>query len=232
MKVINFTCLIPAFNEAPRIAAVLDAVIGHPLLTEVIVIDDGSTDCTGEVARAKGARVLNTQGNAGKTHALVRGLQEVTTSHAVLIDADLRGLTASAVTALIDPIAGGAAEASISLRGNAPRTWRLIGLDYISGERVIACTVLRGKEEQLAALPRFGFEVFLNDQLIQLRATIAVVDWPAVSSPAKAAKRGLLKGAMADVAMMTDIFYTIGPVHCLRQIRALLRLKRPPSPQA
>ena len=98
----SFTCLIPAYNEAARIGPVLDAVLGHADLTHVIVIDDGSTDDTQAIARAKGAQVIRTPGNLGKTRALALGLQAVQTSHVVLIDADLIGLTGQALTALID----------------------------------------------------------------------------------------------------------------------------------
>ena len=127
----SFTCLIPAYNEAARIGPVLDAVLAQPLLAQVIVIDDGSTDATAEIARAKGATVLRTPGNLGKTRALALGLQSVQTSHLVLIDADLTGLTPQALTALIDPVLRGQAVAAISLRGNAPRTWRQIGRAHV-----------------------------------------------------------------------------------------------------
>ncbi|MFB2595552.1 hypothetical protein ACEYYB_11970 [Paracoccus sp. p4-l81] len=52
----RFACLTPAHDEAARIAAVLAAVVGHPLIDQVLVIDDGSRDCTAGVAQAAGAR--------------------------------------------------------------------------------------------------------------------------------------------------------------------------------
>jgi glycosyltransferase involved in cell wall biosynthesis len=222
----TFTCLIPAYNEAARIGPVLDVVLALPLLSAVIVIDDGSTDETQAIARAKGAQVLRTPGNLGKTRALALGFKQVTTSHVVLIDADLTGLTAAALTALLTPVLSGAASATISLRGNAPGLWRLIGIDYISGERVIARTLLAGEQDKLDALPRFGFEVFLNRLLIAQNAPIAIVNWPGVASPSKASKRGVLAGIRADIAMIADIFRTIGAVNCIRQIMALRRLRR------
>ena len=220
----TFTCIIPAYNEAQRIGCVLDAVIGHPMLAMVVVVDDGSTDATGAVARARGARVIRTAGNLGKTNAVLEGLRRVDTSHVVLIDADLAGLTAQALTALIEPVFLRAYDCSISLRGNAPLAWRWIGVDYISGERVLPLALLSGRLGEMTALPRFGFEVYLNRLIIAGSASVAIVGWPAVASPSKASKRGLMAGIGADVAMMADIFRTTGPVQCLRQILALRRL--------
>ncbi len=223
----TFTCLIPAYNEAARIGGVLDAVQKHPLLTEVVVVDDGSTDGTADIVRVRGARVIRTPGNLGKTKALALGLQGVRTSHVVLIDADLIGLTTADVTTLVAPVAEGRAVATISLRGNAPRTWRMIGIDYISGERVIPLALVQGRDSELQALPRFGFEVFLNDLLIAGKSAVAIVPWPDVASPSKASKRGFWAGVRADVAMMEDIFRTVGVVACLRQIWAMRRLRVP-----
>ena len=226
MTGLDLTCLIPAHNEAGRIGAVLRAVSGHPMVGRVLVIDDGSTDGTADVARATGVQVIAPPRNLGKTGALILGLQQVTRGHLLLLDADLTGLTADAITSLIAPVAQGRASASLSLRGNAPRIWRRIGIDYITGERVLPHALLADELDRIAALPRFGFEVFLNRLLITAGQPIAVVPWPDVASPSKAAKRGLLRGLQADAAMMADIFRTQGPVDCLRQIAALRRLAR------
>ena len=223
-RYVTLTCLIPAYNEAPRIAAVLAAVAGHPAVQAVLVVDDGSTDGTGDVARGCGARVLRTAGNLGKTAALAQALAQVDTTHVLLLDADLIGLTAADVTALIAPVLAGHAQASLSLRGNAPRTWRLIGVDYISGERVVPMAVFAGQLQALTRLPRFGFEVFLNRLLIARGDPVAVVRWPGVASPSKASKRGLWRGLMADLRMLRDIAGTISLRDMLRQIVALRRL--------
>lgn len=224
----TLTCLIPAWNEAARIGGVLDAVAGHPALDRVLVIDDGSTDGTGDIARACGAEVLRTPGNQGKTRALAFGLGQVTGSHVMLLDADLTGLRPEAVSRLAAPVLSGRAVASLSLRGNAPRTWRLIGLDYITGERVLPLDLLTPHLAAFDHLPRFGFEVFLNRLLIDRRSPVAIVSWPEVASPSKAAKQGsVLAGLRADAAMLGDIYRTVGWRECSRQITALRRLRVP-----
>lgn len=225
MSGFELTCVIPAWNEAPRIGRVLAAVAGHPRVSRVLVVDDGSTDGTGGVARAAGVEVLATAGNQGKTRALVAGLRAVGTGHVLLLDADLTGLDAAAISALIAPVAAGRAGAALSLRGNAPRSWRLLGLDYITGERVLPMDLLAPRLGQMAALPRFGFEVWLNRRMLEAGMPIAVVDWPGVASPAKAKKQGLVAGLKADARMMGDIFRTVGVTGCLEQISGMLAAK-------
>lgn len=144
----------------------------------MLFIDDGSTDGTGEIALRHGADLLRAPNNVGKTQALRFGLQTVQTSHVVLIDADLLGLTDKVVDALIAPVADGSVYASVSLRGNAPWIWRRIGLDYISGERVLPVEVLEfGWRSQARFLESLGATVtpwpgedglFRTDQGIRL----------------------------------------------------------------
>lgn len=222
---ITITCLIPAWNEAARIGAVLAAVRATPGISKLVVIDDGSTDQTAHIARACGAMVVQTPGNQGKTGALALGLAGCDTSHVLLLDADLTGLTPAAISALIAPVLTGRADATVSLRGNAPLAWRLLGIDYISGERVLPLGLLAGQQAALASLPGFGFEVFLNRLLISNAMQISVVRWPGVASPSKAEKRGFWSGLRADAAMMADIFRTIQPAETLLQIRALRRMR-------
>lgn len=212
------SCLIPAHNEAPRIGAVLDAALANPLIDEVIVIDDGSTDGTAHVASRPGVRLLHMARNGGKTRALAAGIALSQGEYLLFLDADLVGLTIHDLTRLIQPVLSGKAATSISLRRNAPFLWRWIGLDYISGERVLPRRMLEPHSETLCRLPRFGIEVFINTLWIAARHPIAVVRWNGVDSPAKAAKTGLLAGLLADIGMMADIFGTVGPANALNQI--------------
>lgn len=220
------SCIVPAYNEAARIGAVLAAVCGHALVDEVIVVDDASTDATADVAAAHGgARVLRQDRNGGKTLALYRGLTEARGDLVLLLDADLTGLTGEHVARLIGPVASGRAGMAISLRGNAPGLWRAIGLDYISGERVMPRDFLAPLLAELPRLPRFGFEVWLNSLLVAGQLPLAVVPWPEVASPWKHSKRGLRQGLIADLRMVQDMTRTIPAHRLLAQIVAMRRMR-------
>jgi glycosyltransferase involved in cell wall biosynthesis len=81
--------LIPAYQAATTVGTVVRDT--RTVLPDVVVVDDGSTDATGEVARAVGATVLRQDPNAGKGAALMRGfahLRAAGFTHAATLDAD------------------------------------------------------------------------------------------------------------------------------------------------
>jgi glycosyltransferase involved in cell wall biosynthesis len=114
---------IPAFNEestiAKALAALPRAVLGFTSV-EILVIDDGSTDRTGELARAAGAdRVVRLTTNRGLAEAFSRGLSEAAAMGADVIvnfDADLQYDPAD-IPALVAPILENRADFTIGDRG-------------------------------------------------------------------------------------------------------------------
>lgn len=220
----KLSCIIPAYNEASRIEAVLQSVVGHPLINEVIVVDDGSSDGTAEVVKGiDGVRLIELPQNKGKTWAVTVGIEAATGDTLMFVDADLLGLDASHLTALIAPIQQGKADITISLRANAPRPWHWIGIDYISGERVMPRGLLIDQIDAMRALPKFGLEVFMNSLLIRQSARIAIVLWPEVESPLKGAKFGWAEGLKRDVKMIRDMAQTVGLLGLAAQVYRMRR---------
>ncbi len=95
----DFAVLVPAFNEAPGMPDLIRelraAFETHGLSGEVVLIDDGSTDGTGDAALREGAgwealRVVRHRTNRGKTEAMVTGAHATDKTYLVLFDADLQ----------------------------------------------------------------------------------------------------------------------------------------------
>ncbi|MEK6714535.1 MAG: glycosyltransferase family 2 protein [Candidatus Omnitrophota bacterium] len=86
----NDTCvIIPAYNEEKVIASLIERIKNIGLT--VVVVDDGSSDATADMAQAKGAVVLKSEKNQGKGSALRRGFEYALKSQyqtIVTLDAD------------------------------------------------------------------------------------------------------------------------------------------------
>jgi glycosyltransferase involved in cell wall biosynthesis len=223
---VALSCIIPAYNEAKRIGDVLEVATRHPLIDEIIVVDDGSTDHTARVAMGFGAvQVIVKPVNQGKSRAVCDGIRASHGAILLLLDADLIGLSAGQLTNLIAPVMEGLADISISLRGNALPPWRWLGLDYVSGERVLHREMFAGKLEEIEALPGFGLEVYINKLLTMRGSRIKVVRWDEVRSPYKSVKYGFLTGATAEMRMLRNIAQTITLSESASQINAMLRAR-------
>jgi glycosyltransferase involved in cell wall biosynthesis len=187
--------LIPACNEADRLGETLralDAALQEAAITdrEILVIDDGSTDATAEVARAAGcAGVLSLQPNRGKGGALNAGLVQTRGEVILTLDADL-GASAAEAPKLLAPVLAGEAEMSIALFPSAGKSggfgavvklarWAIF---RATGEKVAA--PLSGqraiRRELLEAVDGFaeGFSVETALTLDALRRGFRVVSVP------------------------------------------------------
>ncbi|MBI2482553.1 glycosyltransferase family 2 protein [Candidatus Uhrbacteria bacterium] len=118
----RYLAIIPAFNEAETIAEVVRRV--REILPDVVVIDDGSSDATAQLARTAGADVVSHCVNRGLGAALGTGMAAArmrSADIAITLDADGQHDPAEIPT-LIAPIASGDADLVIGVRsgGGAP----------------------------------------------------------------------------------------------------------------
>lgn len=105
--------LVPAYNEEKRIEDTISALGEVSEVDEVIVINDGSTDRTAEIAGRTEARLINLKANCGKGAALNEGLKAADGEIISLIDGDL-GTTATEVKKLLAPVLKGEVDMSIA----------------------------------------------------------------------------------------------------------------------
>ena len=222
----RISCIICAYNEAPRIAAVLAVATAHPLLRDVIVVDDGSSDDTAEVVRRfPTVRLLSSPVNRGKSFAMANGVAAAKSELLMLLDADLLGLSREHITALAAPVLSGETDVSLSLRKNSLAIFRLFGLDFVSGERVVKKALLSEAVNEIRLLPRFGIEVFMNSRIIERRLSITVVRWPQVTQSRKTEKLGRWKGTLAELRMIADLLHVYYPLVLISQTLRLLALR-------
>jgi glycosyltransferase involved in cell wall biosynthesis len=81
--------VIPVFNEAPVLGALLERILALNLAqAEVIVIDDGSTDGSAEIALSAGASVIRHPYNIGNGAAVKSGIRAARGNRIILMDGD------------------------------------------------------------------------------------------------------------------------------------------------
>ncbi len=108
---------IPARNEAATVGGVVAPIVaaltgpggGVPLVDDVLVVDDGSSDATSAEARAAGARVVRTgsgpaAGGGGKGQAMRLALEAAEGDLVAFVDADVTNFAAHFVSGLLGPL--------------------------------------------------------------------------------------------------------------------------------
>ena len=229
----RISCIICAFNEGPRIGAVLEVATVHPLVAEVVVVDDGSSDDTAQVvARFAGVRLISHERNLGKSKAVATGVAAARHDLLMMLDADLKGLRADDLTALATPVLERRAAVSMSLRRNSLAIFRWVGMDFVSGERVVDKALLADVLHDIHALPRFGIEVFMNKRIIAARLPVAIANWRTVTQARKAEKLGWWRGVRAEWRMVFDLVDAVYPLELLTQTLHLALLRAPAEPHA
>ena len=191
------------------------------------MIDDGSKDGTAEVVRSfPGVKLIVNEKNMGKSASLVRGVTSALGELILMLDADLKNLTRENVTALIEPVLSGKTDISISLRGNSLPLYRAIGIDFVSGERVVPRALIADHAQKIPQPLPFGVESLMNGYIISGRMKIAIVRLDNVVNIRKREKIGWWRGTLKEWGMVRDILRVISPLEIIRQNYAMLRLSR------
>jgi glycosyltransferase involved in cell wall biosynthesis len=189
--------LVPAYNEAERIGATVEALHRVPGVSEVLVVSDGSTDATPDRAHEAGAHCLELPRNFGKGDALNAGLAALMERVAdgitpepgalLLADADLQE-TAAQLDVLLAPVLAGSAEVAVAdlpAQAGAGGFGLAMGLarwgmeratgrrmrEPLSGQRALRWTALPAL---IPFAPDFGVEVWMT--IDALRAGLRVVE--------------------------------------------------------
>ncbi|MGD9840724.1 MAG: glycosyltransferase family 2 protein [Candidatus Bipolaricaulis sp.] len=200
------SAIIPAFNEAERIAAVLAPLTSSPAVDEVIVVDDGSTDATSAEAERFGVRVVRLPENRGKAAAMAAGVEEARGDVLLFLDADLTGLTPSHIATMVDAYRAGDADVVIGVfcdgRLGTDLSQRIAG--FLSGQRVMSRAHwerARGAVEDT----EFGIETALTRLALKEGWRTKKVMLSGVSHIRKEEKRGFWLGFTDRMAMYWDV---------------------------
>lgn len=202
MKVI---AIIPAYNEEKTIADVLNVLKDIEVINRIVVVSDGSTDGTVEVARGFDVQVIELEENMGKGGAMKAGFDSTDAEIVLFLDADLIGLTASHVHSLLMPVMTGEADMTLGIFGGGRMVTDLAQkvAPYLSGQRAVRRSLL--EEISGMDIARFGVEVALTRQIEAKGTRVKEVVLPDMSHVMKEEKMGIVKGLAARIKMYWEI---------------------------
>jgi len=195
--------IVPAHNEAPRITRVVSALVRSGRFGQVIVVDDGSTDDTGAVARATGATVLTLTPNRGKGDAMRAAVARTRADVVCFFDADLVGLEPEHVGWLLAPVVSGRACMTVGLMDHGIYSDIQRALPLISGQRCVRREVLARIPD--AAWSGFGIEAAMNAAASQTGCAVETVLLRGVSQVSKWHKVGAARGISDGVKMLIKV---------------------------
>jgi glycosyltransferase involved in cell wall biosynthesis len=160
---IDVSVVIPAYNEARRLPTTLDgwrAFLAQQAYTsEMIVVDDGSTDATSRVAAEAGARLIRLERNQGKGAAVRAGMLAAEGQAIAYADADMN-VAPSHLTNALEYLESGAdlvvGRRQLAEYAAAEGPWRLVAGGLVQVTR--RALVLRGIQDT-----QCGFKVFRRD---------------------------------------------------------------------
>ena len=159
--------VIPAYNEASTVGGVVEVARRAGWISEVVVVDNASTDGTASAAHGAGARVVRCA-EPGKGQAMEAGVAATDAEVVVFLDADLVGLIPAHVDRLAASVLQGRAGMACGLfdRGPLLNPVFLRVLPILTGQRAMRRELFTGLDE--ADRRGYKVEAALNSRCAEL----------------------------------------------------------------
>lgn len=197
--------IVPAFNEERDIAGVLRELSSYDGFQEVIVVDDGSSDATAQIAATFPIRLIRHDKNRGKGAAMQSGVGASDAEIIFFCDADMRGLSHAMLDDILRPVLAGETDMVIAMRN-----WRM----YYAGFILSIIPILGGQRALTRALwqkvphkyrERFMVETALNFYARYWGNGYQYKVVHGLKQTIKEKKHGLWKGLRARMRMAGEV---------------------------
>ena len=201
----NISCIIPAYNEERTIFNVVSKVAElkkEGIISEIIVISDGSKDKTANLAKLGGAdKVIEFSKNIGKAGALIEGIKNSEGEILLFLDADLIGLEKEHLKLLIEPIIRNMADMVVGYLENQV-------FPNLSGQRIIKKNFLDDLiYDEKVKRGRYNWEIIVNEKIKRLGGRILYVYLSKLDHIKKTKKHRLFKALFLKIQLAFGFLY-------------------------
>lgn len=212
-KSVKITAVIPAFNEEPRIGRVLDIISTFPLFTQIILVNDGSSDQTIAVMKElsksdKRVQIVDLKKNKGKTWAVVEGMKKCKGELVCLIDADLTGLKHEYLYKMVYYLLNGEFDMTILDREGervSPIGWAQSWVNrFNGGER--AFWIKDWKKINFKKGSLYGIEQEMNLYYVKNSKKVRTIWCPGLYGALQMRKKGFVKGLAVYRKMFIELY--------------------------
>ncbi|MDD2351935.1 MAG: glycosyltransferase family 2 protein [Candidatus Caldatribacteriota bacterium] len=201
----KISVIIPAYNEESTIADVIKTVKKVPVINNIIVVSDGSTDNTVSIAKNLDVEVCQLKENIGKGGAIKKGFEKTDSDILLFLDADLIGLTIDHIHELINPIIEDKADMSLGIftQGRLLTDLPQFLMPYLTGQRAIKRYIIDVIPD--LDLLKYGLEVAITKVVKRYNFRVSKVKLPNLTQRMKEEKYGIVEGAKKRLQMYLDI---------------------------
>lgn len=208
----SVTAVVPAFNEAPTIAAVVKTLQQCPSIRQIIVVDDGSNDKTSLIARSHGATVLSHKTNRGKSEAIVTAIPHIEHDIVFLCDADQINLTPAICEEIMRPVIHRKVSMSIGLHDYGSMVNAITPyLPSVSGDRALEKQLLI-KSTRSKYFTGYGMELVFHYYCVSHNLPIFQRPYAYNQLPTLK-KRGILRGIVPVVGQALFVIRIFATMH-------------------
>ncbi len=204
-KQMKISVIIPAYNEQATIADIIKTLKKVSTIDSIIVVSDGSTDQTVEIAHSLKVDVYEMKENIGKSGAIKKGFENTNSEILLFLDADLIGLKTDHIYSLVNPIINDWADMTIGIfsKGRLITDLSQMIMPYLSGQRAM-------KREIINLIPdldmlKYGLEVAITKTVKKYNYRVTKVKLNNLTHIMKEEKYGILEGTKKRWQMYWDI---------------------------
>lgn len=213
---VRTSAIIAAYNEEGTLADVVSGLQASPLIDEIIVVSDGSTDRTVEIARSfDNVKTIALKENRGKGAAMRVGVDNAAHDVLFFVDGDMYNVGDEHIDALVAPVLRGECDMNIGVR-NRGRILNYLHLEMqcgpvLSGIRVMRREVFDAVPAQYQAAYKIeaALNCFCSRAGFRQRHTII----HNLNHVLKETKRGLADGLVSRGRMMREVFLVLFDLH-------------------